>query len=84
MRKTEIELMIEELEALLKYEEVLKSKQDSKSKVSGERLAKTEEWQEFLRNMMKSKKKILEKIGELRRPFMKKMEVFEEYYQKHF
>lgn len=34
MRKTEIELMIEELQALLQYEEVFKNKQDSKSMAS--------------------------------------------------
>ena len=40
MRKTEIELMIEELQALLQYEEVFKGKRDSKSMVSIDRLRK--------------------------------------------
>jgi len=45
MSKSEIELMIEELKALLQYEEVLKNKEESKSKASVKRLGKTEEWQ---------------------------------------
>jgi len=40
MRKTEIELMIDELQALLQYEEVFKGKRDSKSMVSIDRLRK--------------------------------------------
>ena len=83
MRMEEIELMIKELQALLQYEEVLKSKQDSKSKVSGERLAKTEEWQEVTKKYDDTKKEILERVSELRKLFMKKMEVFDEYYTKN-
>ena len=83
MRKTEIELMIDELEALLKYEEVLKNKEDSKSKVSVERLRKRmEEWQKVSKEYDEMKEEILEEICELRKLFMKKLEVFEEYYQK--
>ena len=83
MRKTEIELMIDELEALLKYEEVLKNKEDSKSKVSVERLRKRmEEWQKVSKEYDKMKEEILERICELRKLFMKKIEVFEEYYKK--
>jgi len=82
LRLEEIELMIKELQALLQYEEVLKSKQYSKSKVSGERLAKTEEWQEVTKKYYETKKEISERISELRRLLMKQMEVFDEYYKK--
>jgi hypothetical protein len=82
-RLEEIELMIKELQALLQYEEVLKSKQYSKSKVSGERLAKTEEWQEVTKKYYETKKEISERISELRRLLMKQMEVFDEYYKKN-
>jgi hypothetical protein len=82
-RLEEIELMIKELQALLQYEEVLKNKQYSKSKVSGERLAKTEEWQEVTKKYYETKKEISEKISELRRLLMKQMEVFDEYYKKN-
>jgi hypothetical protein len=74
--------MIKELQALLQYEEVLKSKQYSKSKVSGERLAKTEEWQEVTKKYYETKKEISERVSELRRLLMKQMEVFDEYYKK--
>lgn len=82
-RLEEIELMIKELQALLQYEEVLKSKQYSKSKVSGERLAKTEEWQEVTQKYYETRKEISERISELRRLLMKQMEVFDEYYKKN-
>ena len=83
MRKSEIELMIGELEALLKFEEVLKDKEDSKSQASVQRLRKRmEEWQKVSKEYDETKEEILEKICELRKLFMKKLEVFEEYYRK--
>ena len=83
MRKTEIELMIEELQALQKYEEVLKDKQDSKSMASVGRLGKRmEEWEKVSKKYREMKEEILEKIHELRKLFMKKVDMFEEYYRK--
>jgi len=83
MRKTEIELMIEELQALLQYEEVFKNKQDSKSMASVERLRKrVEEWEKITSEYQKIKEEILEKIRELRKLSMKQIEIFEDYYKK--
>jgi len=83
MRKSEIELMIEELEALLKYEEVLKNKQESKSMASVGRLGKrVGEWQKVSDEYWEMKKEILGKIRELRKLLMRKIEIFEEYYEK--
>ena len=83
MRKPKIELMIEELKALLKYEEVLKDKENSKSQASVQRLRKRmEEWQKVSKEYREMKKEILGKISELRKLLMKKIEVFEEYYEK--
>lgn len=83
MRKTEIELMIGELEALLKFEEVLKDKENIKSQASVQRLRKRmEEWQKVSKEYWEMKREILGKIGELRKLLMKKIEVFEEYYEK--
>lgn len=83
MRKTEIELMIEELQVLLQYENVFKDKQDSKSMVSVDRLRKrVEEWEKISSECGKIKEEILEKIHELRKILMKQIEVFEGYYKK--
>jgi hypothetical protein len=84
MRKTEIELMIEELQALLRYEEVFKDKQDSKSMVSVDRLRKrVEEFEKISSEYSKLKEEVLEKIQELRKLLMKQIEVFEGYYKKY-
>jgi len=84
MRKSEIELMIEELEALLKYEEVLKNKQDSKSMASMGRLRKSvEEWGKIISEYGDLKEEILEKIQELRKLLMRKIKVFEDYYREY-
>ena len=84
MRKSEIELMIEELKALLQYEEVLKDKKDSKSIASVGRLGKrVEEWGKIISEYGDLKEEILEKIHELRKLLMRKIEVFEEYYKKY-
>lgn len=84
MRKTEIELMIEELQALLQYEEVFKGKQDSKSMVSIDRLRKrVEEFEKISSEYSKLKEEVLEKIQELRELLMKQIEVFESYYKKY-
>jgi len=83
MRKSEIALMIGELEALLKFEEVLKDNENSKSQASVQRLRKRmEEWQKVSKEYREMKKEILGKISELRKLLMKKIEVFEEYYEK--
>lgn len=84
MRKSEIELMIEELKALLQYEEVLKDKKDSKSIASVGRLGKrVEEWGKIISEYGDLKEEILEKIHELRKLLMRKIEVFEEYHKKY-
>lgn len=84
MRKSEIELMIEELKALLQYEEVLKDKKDSKSMASIGRLGKrVKEWGKIISEYGDLKEEILEKIQELRKLLMRKIEVFEEYYKKY-
>jgi hypothetical protein len=84
MRKSEIELMIEELQALLQYENVFKDKQDSKSMASVDRLRKrVEEWEKISSEYGKIKEEILERIQELRKILMKQIEVFEGYYKKY-
>lgn len=84
MRKSEIELMIEELQALLQYEEVFKDKQKSKSTASVDRLRKrVEEWEKLSSEYDNLKREILEKIQELRKLLMKQIEVFEGYYKKY-
>ena len=84
MKKLEIELMIEELQALLQYEEVFKDKQKSKSMASVDRLRKrVEEWGKLSSEYDNLKREILEKIQELRKLLMKQIEVFEGYYKKY-
>jgi malate synthase len=84
MRKSEIGLMIEELQALLQYEAVLKDKKDSKSMVSFKRLnQRMEEWGKIISEYEDLKKEILEKIQELRKLLMKKIDMFEDYYRKY-
>lgn len=84
MRKSEIELMLEELKALLHYEEVLKNKKDSKSNASVGRLGtRIDEWEKISSEYRKLKEEILEKIQELRKLLMKRIDVFEDYYRKY-
>jgi hypothetical protein len=84
MRKSEIELMIEELQVLLQYENVFKDKQESKSKASVARFRKRiEEWAKISSEYGQVKGQILEKIQELRKLLMRQIEVFEDYYKKH-
>lgn len=84
MRKSEIELMIEELQALLQYENVFKDKQNSKSMASVNRLRKRgEEWEKITSEYSKLKEEVLEKILELRKLLMKQIEIFEGYYEKY-
>lgn len=75
---------MEELQALLQYEEVFKDKQDSKSMASVDRFRKrVEEWEKISSEYGKLKREILEKIQELRRLLMKQIEVFEGYYKNY-
>lgn len=76
--------MIEELQALLQYENVFKDKQNSKSMASVNRLRKRgEEWEKITSEYSKLKEEVLEKILELRKLLMKQIEIFEGYYEKY-
>jgi hypothetical protein len=80
----DIELMIEELQALLKYENVLEEKRKSKSQVSFKRLEqRTEEWNTVSKEYRELKERVSEKIVELRRLLMKRIDIFENYYRKY-
>ena len=84
MKKSEIELMIEELQSLLQYENVFKDKQDSKSNASVDRFRKrVEDWEKLSLEYYSLKGEILEKIHELRKLLMKQIEVFEGYYKTY-
>jgi len=84
MRKAGIELMIEELQVILQYENVFKDKQDSKSMASVDRFRRrVEEWIKLSSEYDNLKRETLEKIQELRKLLMKQIEVFEGYYKKY-
>ena len=84
MRIEEIELMIKELEAILQYEEVLKNKEKNKPQISVKRLERRiEEWNKISKEYNELKEEISKKIIELRKLLMKKLDVFESYYQKY-
>lgn len=84
VRLEEIELIIKELQAILQYEEILKNKENSKSQVSAKRLEqRVEEWNNVSKEYRELKDEISKKVIELRKLLMKKIDVFENYYQNY-
>jgi hypothetical protein len=78
------ELIIEQMEAILKYEELLKKQENSKSKISAKRLSqRVEEWDKVSKEYQELKERIQKNVSELRRLLMKKIEIFENYYEKY-
>jgi hypothetical protein len=77
-------LIIEDLEGILKYEEILENKQNSKSKISAKRLSqREEEWDKISRDYVELQGRIQKNVGDLRKLLMKKIEIFEDYHKKY-
>jgi len=84
LRLEDIELMIEELQAILKYERLLEEKKKSKSQISIKRMEqRVEEWATVSKEYQELKEQISEKIIELRKLLMKRIDILENYYRKY-
>jgi hypothetical protein len=76
-------LIIEDLEGILKYEEILENKQNSRS-ISAKRLSqREEEWDKISRDYVELQGRIQKNVGDLRKLLMKKIEIFEDYHKKY-